>query len=91
MNLNRFHFGYRHTTEVHALLSRFVFSLITNWLFIDLLDSDDGDAVLDSELRSLSLHELNNQENTNVEDEEHSDSSDEDGRLTHASLLRIDE
>jgi hypothetical protein len=46
--------------------------------------------VLDTELRSLSLHDLNTHENTNVQDEEDSDSSDEEGRVTHASLLRID-
>ena len=66
--------------------TQFLFSLlIINCLSIDLLESDNGDAVLDKEMKSLSLHALNNDEDTNAQGEEDSDSSDEDGRLTHVS------
>ncbi len=55
------------------------------------LESDDGEAGLDNELRSLSLHELNNNEDNGTEQEEENDNfSDEGGKFNLFSIFFFD-
>lgn len=51
-------------------------------MYIDVSDHDNPEA-LDNDMRSLSLHQLDSQENSYVTDEEDDESSTDDGRFTN--------
>jgi hypothetical protein len=60
-------------------------------LFVDALGSRDDEHLLGNEMKTLSLNELNNDEDLKIEDEEENNkSSDEDGKSTYSSAIFFD-